>query len=142
MREATRQQKLFIDEYIRGRKKNQTKAAIAAGYSEKSAYAQAYQLLQNPIVLKYLHEKERELAEQLQNEFVFDAMEARKVMADILADPTARNIDRITVAKDFLDRAGFKPTDKQQIEHQGQINVNNPFDNLTEDELRKLIEGV
>ncbi len=41
---------------------------------------------------------------------------------------------RYMVAKDVLDRAGFKPTDK--IRHSGEIN--NPFEELTTDELRRI----
>lgn len=41
MREATGQQKLFVDEYLRLRKKNATQAAINAGYSPKSASSRA-----------------------------------------------------------------------------------------------------
>ncbi|MBU5677897.1 terminase small subunit [Alkaliphilus sp. MSJ-5] len=118
-REATRQQKLFVDEFLRLRKKNQGQAAINAGYSKKSADSQAYQLLQNPIVLEYLHERENEIKQELQEEFIFDAIEARKEMYKILKNPKARDIDKITIAKDFLDRAGFKPTDK--LEHNGAI---------------------
>ena len=51
----------------------------------------------------------------MQEEFVFDALEARKVMYQILKDDEARDTDKINVAKDFLDRAGFKPTDKAEI---------------------------
>lgn len=123
MREATRQQKLFIDEYLRGRKKNATQAAIRAGYSEKSASSLAYQLLQNPRVLQYLEQREREIIEELQAEFVFDAIDARRVMYEILSDPTARDIDRITIAKDFLDRAGFKPVDRIDLEADMRVQI-------------------
>lgn len=122
MREATRQQKLFIDEYLRQRKRDQAKAAIKAGYSEKSAASQASQLLTNPKVLEYLHERESAIAQELQQEFIFDALDARKVMERILKDDEARDIDRITVAKDFLDRAGFKPVDK--VEQSGNLGLN------------------
>lgn len=115
-REATRQQKLFVDEYLRGRKSNATKAAIAAGYSKRTADVQASQLLKNPYVLEYLNEKEKAIAQELQEEFIFDAIEARKVLYEIMKDPEARDMDRINAAKDFLDRAGFKPTDKLDIE--------------------------
>ena len=121
VREATRQQKLFIDEFLKLRKKQQGLAAIRAGYSAKSADSQAYQLLQNPIVLRYLHEREKAITQELQEEFVFDAIEARKVMNKILNNDEARDIDRITVARDFLDRAGFKPTDK--VEQSGDIGL-------------------
>lgn len=112
MREATRQQKLFVDEYLRLRKSNATQAAINAGYSPKTASSQASQLLNNPKVLKYLEERERAIAQELQEEFIFDAIEARKVLYEIMKDPEARDMDRINAAKDFLDRAGFKPTEK------------------------------
>lgn len=112
MGEATRQQKLFVDEYLRLKKSNATQAAINAGYSSKTASSQASQLLNNPKVLKYLEERERAIVQELQEKFIFDAIEARKVLYKIMKDPEARDIDRINVAKDFLDRAGFKPTEK------------------------------
>ena len=115
MRKPTRQQKLFIDEYLRLRKSNATQAAINAGYSKKSASSQAYQLLQNPIVLNYLEERERAIIQELQEEFIFDAIEARKVMYEIMKNPIADDRDRLNAAKDFLDRAGFKPTDRVDV---------------------------
>jgi len=138
MREATGQQKLFVDEYLRLRKKNQTQAAINAGYSEKSASSQASQLLNNPKVLEYLNEREKAIIQELQQEFIFDALEARKVMYEIMKKEDAENRDKINVAKDFLDRAGFKPTDK--VEHSGNMSINNPFEGLTTEELKKLIK--
>lgn len=138
MREATGQQKLFVDEYLRLRKKNQTQAAINAGYSEKSASSQASQLLNNPKVLEYLNEREKAIIQELQQEFMFDALEARKVMYEIMKNEDAENRDKINVAKDFLDRAGFKPTDK--VEHSGNMSINNPYAELTTEELKKLIK--
>lgn len=139
MREATGQQKLFIDEYLRLRKKNQTQAAINAGYSEKSASSQASQLLNNPKVLEYLNEREKAIIQELQQEFMFDALEARKVMYEIMKKEDAENRDKINVAKDFLDRAGFKPTDK--VEHSGNMSINNPFDGITTDDIKKVIRS-
>ena len=136
--EATEQQKLFVDEYLRLRKKNATQAAINAGYSPKSASSQASQLLKNPKVIKYLKAREKAIIQELQEEFIFDALEARKVMYSIMKDPTAENRDKINVAKDFLDRAGFKPIDK--VEHSGDMNINNPLKDLTTEELKKLIK--
>lgn len=122
MGEATRQQKLFVDEFLKARKKNATQAAIRAGYSERSASSQASQLLNNPKVSRFLKEREREISEQLQEQFVFDAIEAREVMNKILNDKEARDIDKITIARDFLDRAGFKPVDK--VEQSGGLSLN------------------
>lgn len=132
----TEQKKQFVEEYLRLRCKNATKAAIAAGYSEKSASAQASQLLKNDEVSEYLEQRKSEIAQELQQEFIFDALEAKEVMYQILKDPEATNKDRITVARDFLDRAGFKPTDEVKVSG----NVNNPFEGLTTADLKKLID--
>ena len=45
--------------------------------------------------------------------------------------------DKITVAIDFLDRAGFKPTDNVKVSAQ----VNNPFEGLSTEDLKKLIDS-
>ena len=135
----TEQRKLFVDEYIKLRCKNATKAAINAGYSKKSAQSQASQLLKDSNVLEYLEERKGQIKRELQQEFIFDALEARKVMHDILNDPDAVDRDKINVAKDFLDRAGFKPDDKVQLS--GEVNTSNPYEGLTTEDLKKLIHG-
>lgn len=131
MGEATRQQKLFVDEYLKLRKSNATQAAINAGYSPRSAASQASQLLKNPKVMKYLDERESAIIQELQQEFIFDALEARKIMYEIMKDPLAEHRDRISVAKDFLDRAGFKPVDR--VEYGGSIGVQ-IIDNIPDDD--------
>ncbi|MFB8643165.1 terminase small subunit [Enterococcus faecalis] len=119
--EIRSQQKDFVKHYLALRKKNATQAAIRAGYSEKTAASQASQLLKNPKVLKYLEEKEEEQTKALWNEFKFDALEAREVMHKIMKNPLAKDSDRISAAKDLLDRAGFKPIEK--IEHSGSLEI-------------------
>ena len=131
MREATKQQKLFIDEYLKLRKSNATQAAINAGYSPRSASSQASQLLNNPKVLKYLEEREKAIIQELQEEFMFDALEARKVMYEIMKNPMADDRDRLNAAKDFLDRAGFKPTDRVDIEGNVGVTI---IDDISSDE--------
>lgn len=121
MGKANEQQKLFVDEYIRDRKRNMTNAAIKAGYSERSAASIASQLLKNPRVIEYMQQQQRSLEEEIRDSFIFDAKIARDEMVKILEKPDARDVDKITVARDFLDRAGFKPQDK--IEHSGGIDI-------------------
>lgn len=113
-KEATNQQKQFVDEYLKLRKKNQKQAALNAGYSPRSAESQASQLLKNPKVADYLKEREAVFEEELRQEFRFDALEARAVMHNIMKNPNAKDSDRLSAAKDFLDRGGFKPVDKQE----------------------------
>ncbi len=129
------QRKLFVDEYIRLRCKNGKQAAINAGYSPKSAQSQASQILNDPNVQEYLQQRKDEISQELKQEFIFDALEARSVMYDILKNPESADRDRIAVAKDFLDRAGFKPTDEINVNG----SLNNPFAGLTTDELKKLV---
>lgn len=136
VRGPTGQQKLFVDNYLKLRKKNQTQAAVDAGYSPKSASSQAYQLLQNPIVLEYLEKREKQLEKELKREFFFDAIDARQVLSDIMNNPEAKDADRASAAKDLLDRAGYKAVDVHEI----QANVNTNADGLTDSELEERIQ--
>lgn len=129
------QRKLFVNEYIKLRCKNATQAAINAGYSEKTAQSQASQILKDSYVQEYLEQQKSEISKGLQQEFVYDALEARNVMYEILKNPAALDKDKIAVAKDFLDRAGFKPTESVSVSGV----VNNPMAGLTTEDLKKLI---
>lgn len=130
----TEQRRIFIEEFLKLRCKNATQAAILAGYSSKTAHSQASNIMKDNEVLEYLEQRKSEITKELQQDFFFDALEARKVMYNILRDDESSNKDKITVAKDFLDRAGFKATDKVEVEG----NINNPFENLTTEQLIKL----
>lgn len=58
--EMTVRQRRFCDEYLRTM--NQTRAAINAGYSERSAYDTAYDLMKNPKIRRYIDTRLDELA--------------------------------------------------------------------------------
>ena len=115
----TEQQKQFVLEFLKLRKSNQTQAAVNAGYSIKTAASQSSQLLKNPKVKEFLDEQESKLYDDLRQEFLFDALEARQVMYDIMSDGNAKDSDRLSAAKDFLDRAGFKATEKVSVSANG-----------------------
>lgn len=136
VRGPTAQQKLFVDIYLKNRKKNSTQAAINAGYSPKSAQSQSSQLLMNPNVLEYLEKREKQLEKDLKREFFFDALDARKVLSDIVNNPESKDADRINAAKDLLDRAGYKAVDVHEI----QATVNTNADGLTDEELEERIQ--
>ena len=119
----TGQQKAFIDEYIKFGRRNQTQAAINAGYSAKSAESQASQLLKNPKVSAYLEERENDITQAIKREFIFDALEAKKVMAQLMNDDEVPDNVRLSAAKDFLDRAGFKPVEKQEVDSKGELGI-------------------
>lgn len=131
----TEQRKMFVDEYLKLRCKNAGQAAINAGYSPKSAQSQASQILKDSEVAEYLQQRKNEISQELRQEFIFDALEARKTMYEIMTNPAAEDRDKISVAKDFLDRAGFKPTDEVKVSGE----VNNPFAGLTTEELKKMV---
>ena len=129
------QRMLFVDEYIKLRCKNAKQAAINAGYSPKTAQSQSSQILKDSNVQEYLKQRKSEISQELKQEFIFDALEARSVMYSIMKDPEAADRDKIAVAKDFLDRAGFKPVDEVSVSG----SVNNPFEGLTTEELKKMV---
>ncbi len=111
----TEQRKQFILEYLKLHCKNQTQAAINAGYSPKTAAQQSSDILKKPEVIEFLKEQKSKLEADLREEFIFAASDAFKVMKAIMNNPTAADRDRLAAARDFLDRAGFKPIDKQEI---------------------------
>jgi len=117
------QRKMFVNEYIKNKCSNARQAAIMAGYSVKSAQSQASSILKDPEVKIYLDERVREIKDDLTRLFIFDALEARKVMYGILTKNDSEDKDKIAVAKDFLDRAGFKPIDRPKAESNIPISV-------------------
>lgn len=137
----TKQQRLFIKEYIANKMKNATESAIKAGYSPKTATSQASQLLKNPRVVEELQKEQKKLYDDLKNEFLFDVIKAKQVMTNILDDPTALDKDRITVAKHFFDVLGLTT---QKVEISGvngeAITVKNEVDlqKLSDEELDQL----
>lgn len=123
---------IFVTEYLRNGY-NGTQAAIAAGYSERSAYSQASRLLKMAEVQQYLSKTEQNLNRDLRQVFVADAVEAYGVLRNIMNDPSTPPKDRLVAAKDLLDRAGYKPVDKQVMDIHGEVSY--------EAQLRDLIEG-
>ena len=57
-------QELFCVEYVNDPKRNQTQAAIRAGYSLKGAAVEASRMLRNPNILRRIKELEREMLEE------------------------------------------------------------------------------
>lgn len=138
---ANPQQRLFVEEFLRLRRKNQTQAAKNAGYAANSAQQQGTQLMRNPRVAEYLAIREEELEQGLRDDFFFDALKAREVLFDVMNDPKAHNRDKITAAKDFLDRAGYKAMDRSQVEISGEVETKNPLEGMTTEELRKMMNN-
>jgi phage terminase small subunit len=114
---------IFVTEYIKSG--NATQAAIAAGYSEKTAYSQGSRLLKNVEVQQYLNKTTQNLNRDLRTIFTEDAVEAYTVLKEIMLKPDALDKDRIAAAKDILDRGGYKPVDRvvADVSNEGTLNV-------------------
>ncbi|WP_348624265.1 terminase small subunit [Paenibacillus peoriae] len=117
---------LFVTEYIKNGG-NGTAAAIAAGYSEKSAYSQASRLLKSVEVQQYLNNTQQSINKDLRMMFAEDAVKAYEVMKEIMNDPAVQPKDRLVAARDLLDRAGYKPVDKMVADVQGEVNHNHEY---------------
>ncbi len=111
----TEQNKKFVMEYIKRHCRGQGEAAIAAGYSPKTAAQQACMLLKKPEIIEYLNAQKALIMSDVRQQFLFEAKEALEVMHHIMMDPEADEKARLIAARDFLDRAGFKPVDKTEV---------------------------
>lgn len=114
------QMMLFVTEYLQNGN-NATQAAIAAGYSEKTASSQGSRLLKSVEVQQYLNKTEQNLNKDLRMMFAEDAVKAYNVMMEIMQSPNAMDKDRLVAARDLLDRAGYKPVDKVQADMNAEI---------------------
>lgn len=105
------QMMIFVTEYLRNGN-NATQAAIAAGYSEKTAASQGSRLLKSVEIQQYLNKTEQNLNKDLRVMFAEDAVKAYSVMIEIMNDPLTPPKDRLVAARDLLDRAGYKPVEQ------------------------------
>jgi phage terminase small subunit len=129
MAELRPQIMIFVTEYIKNGN-NATHAAIAAGYSEKTASSQGSRLLKSVEVQQFLNTTQQNLNRDLRTMFTEDAVKAYRVLTEIMEDPLAMHKDRLVAARDLLDRAGYKPIERVVAD------VTTSF----EDQLRDLVE--
>lgn len=113
-RELTTKQRRFVAEFLAngGRQRD---AALAAGYPPKSADVTASRLVRNPVVQQHLA---REMMQQLG----LDAVMALATMRSLAKSANSEYVQQMA-AKDLLDRAGFAPPDRQQLQIDGQLTV-------------------
>lgn len=121
MEQLTERQRRFAWEYWE--LGNATRSAINAGYSEKTAHVQGPRLLKNVRIQELIKEYREESEALLRQQFSKDAVEARKVMYNMMADDDVPENVRLSAAKDFLDRAGFKPVEKSEVESNGELGI-------------------
>ena len=129
MNDLSERHKKFAEYYAQNG--NTVQSAIKAGYSENYANANACKLLDNVRVAEYI----RELAEKDQDKRIMTAKERRAVLSDIARE--GNNQDRIRAIDTLNKMTGEYVT---KIEGSLSAEINNPFKDLTTEELKRLAE--
>lgn len=133
MDKMTPKQKRFCDEYLIDL--NVSRAAIAAGYSEKTAYAIGQENLKKPVIKKFLQER----MESKEEVTIASQDEVLKYLTSVLrSEATGTTLVGIgqgaqeplqltptvaerTKAAELLGKRYGLYVDKQQIEHSGSV---------------------
>jgi phage terminase small subunit len=147
MAKMTDKQKRFCDEYLIDL--NATQAAIRAGYTEKYAHTNANKLLQNTTIKNFLAERMREKESKLiadQNEVLEyltkvlrgeekDENLSVNAMGELERLEVRKQANQLKAAETLAKYHGLL-TDKVEVKGE----LNNPFEGLTTEELKKLID--
>ena len=107
-RPLTDRQVRFVVEYV-ANGGNGTKAALAAGYSDVAPHGEAWRLTQLPHV-------QAAIAAETLKQFGRHAPAAVDVLAEIMIDSDQPGGVRVKAAGMILDRAGFTPPKRHEIE--------------------------
>ncbi len=111
---------------------NTVQSAIKAGYSENYANTNACKLLENDRVAEYI----KQLTVQQKRTRILTAIERQEIISNIAKDDKNSPADRIK-AVDTLN----KMTGEYTTKIQANAVVNNPFAELSTEELKKLISS-
>ena len=135
--ELTSRQKIFVLEYLKS--KSQKKAAIAAGYAEKSADMQASRLMTKEKIKAAIRQLEARKEADLRVLFL---EESRQAFDDILAligelkEDTHKDVRKQRLLFDalnnVLDHAGYKAPEKLQADIKQENKI---FEDMTKEEL-------
>ena len=114
-RKLTTRQKALVEAYV-ANGGNLTEAGEEAGYAEgNSGRTTAWKGMKTPHVQQYLMQQTAEVFS------LHAAMAVGKVAG--LAKSAKSEYVQLEAAKDLLDRAGFKPIDRAQVQVAGDIRV-------------------
>ena len=128
----TTKQKAFCDYYIENGG-NGTEAAIKAGYSEKTAAEMSSENLRKPNIIFYLKERNK----QVESSRILSMQEIQQFWSDTIVDELREFKDRLK-ASELLGRSKGGFIDK--VSHTGNVNVSNPLQGLSTEELKALLE--
>lgn len=127
----THRQELFIQEYIKTG--NATNSAIKAGYSKRTAKSIGQRLLTFVDIKKRIEE----LNQKITNNNIMTANGRQEYLTKLINSDDVKVSDKLK-ALDILNKMTGEYI--QKVEVNGELKTeNDPFKNLTTDELRKII---
>ena len=122
-RELTVKQRVFLDVLFEEAKGDMVQAKKIAGYADSSSTSE---------IIKGLKE---EILEAMQMYMARNAPKAAMAMTGALYDPTELGIrDKMSAAKELLDRVGLVKTEKMQVEASGGVMLMPPKAPIEDDE--------
>ena len=126
----TYKQELFIQEYIKTG--NATNSAIKAGYSKKTARAIGQENLTKPALKKRIEE----LSQKIACNNIMTAKERQEYLTKLINSDDVKVSDKLK-ALDILNKMTGEYI--QKVEVNGELKTEDPFKNLTTEELKKII---
>ena len=125
----TYKQELFIQEYIKTG--NATSSAMKAGYSKKTARAIGQENLTKP----YIKKRIEELSQKIANNNIMTAKERQEYLTKLINSEDVKVSNKLK-ALDILNKMTGEYI--QKLEVNGNVKTNDPFKNLTTEELKKI----
>ena len=125
----THRQELFIQEYIKTG--NATHSAITAGYSKKTAYSIGQRLLKNVDIKEAIR-----LSKNIAINNIMMAKERQEFLTSLILNNDVKVSDKLK-AVDLLNKMDGEYT--QKVEVNGNVKTDDPFKNLTTEELKRII---
>ena len=126
----TYKQELFIQEYIKTG--NATNSAIKVGYSKRTAKSTGQRLLTFVDIKKRIEE----LSQKIANNNIMTAKERQEYLTKLINSDNVKVSDKLK-ALDILNKMTGEYI--QKVEVNGELKTEDPFKNLTTEELKKII---
>ena len=126
----THRQELFIQEYIKTG--NATSSAIKAGYSKRTARSIGQRLLKNVDIKNYIDE----LSQKIACNSIMTAKEHQEFLTSLILNNDVKVSDKLK-AVDLLNKMTGEYI--QKVEVNGNVKTDDPFKNLTTEELKRII---
>jgi phage terminase small subunit len=124
-RAMSKQEARFLERYLADPKRNATKAAMAAGYSEKSARYQARDLLKRPHIAPHVREADRKA----------EAAVARVVERTALTKERALELLAAIAQRDIRRIVSFGPDKRKLLDKHGVVHETSGVELRPSDEL-------